>query len=97
MDRHRIKDEVIELLCNKLHALPLPSDDPDFDYEAQEFIPSITDNPLDIAEIAMDLEDAFGINFEEILPGDDGLRTIGEIIDFIEHRIADKYPAAPSS
>lgn len=91
MDRHRIREEALELLCNKLHSLPLPSEDPDFDYENQRLVPDITDNPLDIAEVAMDLEDAFGFNFDQAMPGDEGLETIGSVIAFIEHRLGEKY------
>ncbi|MFW5751148.1 MAG: hypothetical protein ACOCZK_05820 [Planctomycetota bacterium] len=91
MDRKRISEEVIELLCNKLHNLPLPGEDPDYDYEHQELVPAITDNHLDIAEITMDLEDAFSINFDEVLPGDEGMKTIGEAIDFIDGRIKEKF------
>jgi len=83
MNRKRVAEEVIELLCAKLHRLPLPQDDPNFDYERQKLVPDVTDNHLDIAEVAMDLEDAFGFNFQGQLPGDDGLETIGDVIDMI--------------
>lgn len=88
MDRKRIRDEAIEILANKLHKLPPPGDDPEFDYEGQKLRPEITDNHLDIAEVAMDLEDAFGFNFEDKLPGDEGLESIGQVIDLIESRLA---------
>jgi len=92
MDRARIKAEVIEILANKLHKLPPPPtvqhpDDEDFDYEAQTLRPEITDNHLDVAEVAMDLEDAFGFNFDDRLPGDQDLETIGKIIDYIQERV----------
>ena len=87
MDRKRIRDEVIEILCNKLHNLPPPGDDPDFDYEHQALVPDITKDPLDVAEVAMDLEDAFGVNFEEALPGDPGMETIGKVVDYLDMRI----------
>ncbi len=92
MDHKRIREEVIEILANKLHKLPAPPpswEDPedDFDYEAQALKPDITDNHLDIAEVSMDLEDAFGINFEDSLPGDAGMETIGLVVDFIEKRV----------
>jgi acyl carrier protein len=98
MDRKRIREEVIEILANKLHKLPPPppswEPEPDeegeepFDYDAQALKPDITDNHLDIAEVSMDLEDAFGINFEDALPGDAGLETIGKVIDYIEARVS---------
>ena len=91
MDHKRIREEVIEILANKLHKLPAPppswEDPDDFDYEAQALKPDITDNHLDIAEVSMDLEDAFGINFEDSLPGDAGMETIGQVVTFIETRV----------
>lgn len=85
MDRKRIAEEVVEILCNKLPALPLPVEDPDFDYEGTRLIPDITENKLDIAEVVMDLEDAFDISFSDAQPGDESLPKIGDIIDYIKH------------
>ena len=87
MDRKRISDEVIEILCHKLLALPLPGDDPDYDYTVQNLVPEITDNELDIAEVAMDLEDAFDVQFLDTLPGSEALPTIGDVINFIEEKV----------
>ena len=92
MDRKRVADEVIEILANKLHNLPPlpvhPDDEEEpFDYEAQRLIPDVTENTLDIAEVSMDLEDAFGINFDEILPGGEGMETIGNVVDHIHRRV----------
>lgn len=87
MDRKRISDEVIEILCSKLLTLPLPADDPEFDYLNQALVPEVTDNELDIAEVAMDLEDAFDIQFLDTMPGGDELPTIGAIIDFIDAKV----------
>ena len=88
MDRKRIAEEVVEILSNKLHSLPHPQDVADFgEYEHQRLVPDITKDPLDIAEVAMDLEDAFGVNFEEALPGDPGMETIGQVIDYLSQRI----------
>ncbi len=42
---------------------------------------------LDIAEIMMDLEDAFGIKVEE---DNQNLKTIGAIVTFIESKVAAK-------
>ncbi|MFW5830289.1 MAG: hypothetical protein ACOCXA_08515, partial [Planctomycetota bacterium] len=88
LDRKRIADEVIELLCAKLHTLPLPQDADDFDYESQKLTQDVTEDPLDIAEVTMDLEDAFGISFDDTQPGEKGLETIGEIIDTINDMVA---------
>jgi hypothetical protein len=89
MDKKRIRDEVVEILANKLHKLPTLADgDADgFDFLAQKLVPDITDNHLDIAEVAMDLEDAFGVNFEEVLPGGQGMETIGQVVDFLAARL----------
>lgn len=89
MDRKRIRDEVIEILAHKLHKLPplVDGDQDGFNFEAQKLIPEITDNHLDIAEVAMDIEDAFGVNFEDVLPGGEGLESIGQVIEFISNRI----------
>lgn len=92
MDRDRVHAEVIEILANKLHRLPTPPSHPEpgeepFDYAGQRLVPDITDNHLDIAEVAMDLEDAFGFNFDDRLPGGEGLETIGQLVDFIHQRV----------
>jgi acyl carrier protein len=87
MDRKRIRDEVIEILCSKLHNLPHPGEDDTVDYEHQALVPDITKDPLDIAEVAMDLEDAFGVNFDEALPGEPNMETIGKVVDYLDRRI----------
>ncbi len=89
MDSKRIRDEVIEILANKLHRLPTLADGESdgFDFAAQKLVPDITDNHLDIAEVAMDIEDAFGINFEEVLPGGQGMETIGQVIEFVAAKL----------
>ncbi len=89
MDSKRIRDEVIEILANKLHRLPtlVDGDSDGFDFAAQKLVPDITDNHLDIAEVAMDVEDAFGINFEDVLPGGQGMETIGQVIEFVASKL----------
>jgi len=94
MDRKRIHDEVVEILSLKLHGLPTLNSDKDFDYEQQKLVPDITKEPLDIAEVSMDLEDAFGFNFEEVMPGEPGMETIGKLIDFIAAKVADREARA---
>ena len=94
MDRKRIRDEVIEILCAKLHNLPQPSDEDDFEYDTQVLVPEITKDPLDIAEVSMDLEDAFGVNFEDTMPGDAGMETIGKVVDYLDNRISRREEAA---
>lgn len=94
MDRKRIREEVVEILCAKLHNLPQPSHEDDFDYENQALVPDITKDPLDIAEVSMDLEDAFGVNFEDTMPGDGGMETIGKVVDYLDERITLREAAA---
>ena len=89
MDRKRIRDEVIEILCHKLPALPLPDEDPEFDYEAQALVPDVTDNNLDIAEVVMDLEDAFDVPFDGPQPGEEGMETIGDIVDYLQTKVGE--------
>ena len=94
LSRARIRDELIELLCEKLLNLHTPHDvEPDYDYESIRLMPDITDNELDLAEVAMDIEDAFGIAFEDNhLPGGRDLETIGKIIDFIAGSLKERWP-----
>jgi acyl carrier protein len=94
MDRKRIHDEVVEILAAKLHNLPALHPDEEFDYENQKLVPDITKEPLDIAEVGMDLEDAFGINFEETMPGEADMETIGKLIDFIAGKVSDREAKA---
>ncbi len=42
---------------------------------------------LDIAEIMMDLEDAFGVKLEE--DNAEGPQTVGDIVAFIEKKVAE--------
>ncbi|MEK7414243.1 MAG: hypothetical protein AAB263_13090 [Planctomycetota bacterium] len=95
MDKKRIRDEVIEILAHKLHRLPplVDGDKEGFDFESQRLVPDITDNHLDVAEVAMDIEDAFGINFEDVLPGGAGMETIGQVIEFVGQRLDVQHPS----
>ena len=90
MDRARVVEEVIEILANKLHQLPPPANkrgvDEDFEYEEQAFA-DLTSNHLDIAEVMMDLEDAFGITFEDAVLGGKGLETVGKAVDLIHTKV----------
>ena len=94
MDKKRIRDEVIEILAHKLHRLPplVDGDKEGFDFEAQRLVPDITDNHLDVAEVAMDIEDAFGVNFEDVLPGGQGMETVGHVVDFVASRLDAQHP-----
>jgi len=87
MDRKRVADEVIEVLCHKLPQLPLPGEDPSYNYEKQRLVPDVTDNQLDVAEVQMDLEDAFDVAFVEEMPGEGSLITVGDLIDYIHDKV----------
>ena len=88
MDRARVKDEVIEVLCKKLYRLG-EINSPVADIEEKViFSDDVTKDELDIAEIVMDLEDAFGVVFTELVPGEQGLETVGEIIDHLHEQVS---------
>ena len=40
----------------------------------------------------MKIEDNFGIVFDGPEPGDDSMKTIGHVIDFVHEEIALRYP-----
>jgi acyl carrier protein len=91
MDRNRITEEAIEVFCHKLHSIPLPIDDPGFDHLQYPLLPDdVRDDKrkdtmaeLDMAELTMDLEDAFGITLVDHRLGKDDLPTIGAVIELI--------------
>jgi acyl carrier protein len=74
-----IKDKVIDIIAERL------SQDKDSITEASNVIADLGADSLDIAEIMMDLEDAFCIKVEE---DTDGLNTIGDIVKYIEEQVA---------
>ncbi len=79
----RIQEEVIEVFCRKLKRLPPMNVGEAFDFINQTIAPDITDDPLDIAELTMALEDAFGILFQEKSPGDSGFETIKDVAQYV--------------
>jgi acyl carrier protein len=101
MERARIRAEVIELISHKLYSLPpiaANGDEGGHDYDGtrirtvkgddgQVETQGLTDNPLDLHEVGMDLEDAFGVSFDDKLPGDEGLETIGDVVAHIHARV----------
>ena len=91
MDRKRVAEEIIAIMCRKLLRLPRPTEEPHFDYEGQIISPNVTRNHLDIAEVVMEIEDNFGIVFDGPEPGDDS-ETIGHVINFVHEEIALRYP-----
>ncbi len=101
MDRARIRAEVIEILAHKLYSLPpIPAngDEGGHDYDGTRIRTTktdagevehqgLTDNPLDLHEVGMDLEDAFGVSFDDKLPGDEGLETIKDVVEHVHARV----------
>ncbi len=83
MELARIREEVFEIFTEKLTRLPPLNVGDAFDFGGQVIAPDITDDPLDIAELTMALEDAFGVLFDDKVPGDSGLETIGDVVVFI--------------
>ena len=55
---------------------------------AQQLADDLGADSLDIAEIMMDLEDAFGIKLEDDQA--EGPKTVGDIISYIEGKVAEK-------
>lgn len=93
MELERVREEVIEIFADKLTRLPPMSVGDRFDFNNQAIAPDITDDPLDIAELTMALEDAFGILFEDKVPGDSGMETISDVVAFI-HEEMNKPPVS---
>jgi acyl carrier protein len=73
-----IRNKVIDIIADRL------SRDKATITEASNVIADLGADSLDIAEIMMDLEDAFGVKLEE----DQDLKTIGDIIKYIEGKVA---------
>ena len=92
MDRNRVAEEIIAIMCRKLLRLPRPTEEPHFDYEGQIISPNVTRNHLDIAEVVMEIEDNFGIVFDGPEPGDDSMKTIGHVIDFVHDEMVRRFP-----
>jgi acyl carrier protein len=75
-----VRNKVIEIIADRL------SRDKATITEASNVIADLGADSLDIAEIMMDLEDAFGVKLEE----DQDLKTIGDIVKYIEGKVAAK-------
>ncbi|MBA2482781.1 MAG: acyl carrier protein [Planctomycetes bacterium] len=73
-----IRNKVIEIIADRL------SRDKATITEASNVVADLGADSLDIAEIMMDLEDAFGVKLEE----DQDLKTIGDIVKYIEGKVA---------
>lgn len=77
-----VKTKVIEIIAERL------SKDSGGITEQSNVVADLGADSLDIAEIMMDLEDAFGIKLEDDQA--EGPQTVGDIITFIESKVADK-------
>jgi len=76
-----IRNKVIDIIAERLS-----SKDKDSITDESNVIADLGADSLDIAEIMMDLEDVFGIKLEE---DNDSLKTIGDIVAFIEGKVAE--------
>jgi acyl carrier protein len=76
-----IRNKVIDIIAERLS-----SKDKDSITDESNVIADLGADSLDIAEIMMDLEDVFGIKLEE---DNDSLKTIGDIVSFIEEKVAE--------
>lgn len=76
-----IKNKIIEIIAERL------SKDKDGINENSNVIADLGADSLDIAEIMMDLEDAFGIKLEDDQA--EGPKTVGDIINYIEQKVAE--------
>ena len=75
-----IRTQVIDIIADRL------SKDKATITDASNIITDLGADSLDIAEVMMDLEDKFGIKLQE----DKELKTIGELIGYIESKVAAK-------
>jgi len=66
--------------------------EPDGITRDSSFIKDLKADSLDIAELMMDLEDAFGIKFpwHADIGGDEAFQTVGNVISYIEKEMAKK-------
>jgi len=74
-----VRAKVIDIIAERL------SQDKEKITDESNVIADLGADSLDIAEIMMDMEDAFGIKLEE---ENDDLKTIGDIVKYIEGKVA---------
>jgi acyl carrier protein len=75
-----VRNKVIEIIAERL------SKEKSIITDSSNVIADLGADSLDIAEIMMDLEDQFGVKLEE----DQDLKTIGDIVKYIEGKVAAK-------
>ncbi|MFW5858477.1 MAG: acyl carrier protein [Planctomycetota bacterium] len=76
-----IADKVIDIIAERLDK------EKDAVKPESNVIADLGADSLDIAEIMMDLEDAFGVKLED--DNAEGPQTVGDIIKFIEQKVAE--------
>ncbi len=75
-----IKTKVIDIIADRL------SRDKATITEASNIVADLGADSLDIAEIMMDLEDAFGVKLDD----DQEVKTIGDVVKVIADKVAKK-------
>jgi acyl carrier protein len=75
-----IRTKVIDIIADRL------SKDKATITDQSNVVADLNADSLDIAEIMMDLEDAFGVKLEE----DQDLKTIGDIVGYITKKVGEK-------
>ena len=75
-----IRTKVIDIIADRL------SKDKATITDASNVVADLGADSLDIAEIMMDLEDAFGVKLDD----EQEVKTIGDIVGFIEKQVAAK-------
>lgn len=74
MTQDEIKEKVIDIVVEQMQV------NRDQVTDAAAFIDDLGADSLDIAELVMEFEDAFGINIPD---NEDSLRTVGDAVKFI--------------
>jgi len=80
MTRDEIKDQVIEITCEKLKV------DRSKVAEATSFVDDLGADSLDLADLVMDFEDEFDVE----IPEDElaNIKTVGDAVSFVEKKKA---------
>ena len=79
MTRDEIRDKVIEITCENQKV------DRSKVAEATSFVDDLGADSLDLADLVMDFEDEFDV---EIPEDEQGIKTVGDAISFVEKKKA---------
>ena len=74
MTKNEIREKVIDIVVEQMQVKREQVTD------TAAFIDDLGADSLDIAELVMEFEDAFGINIPD---NEEGLKTVGNAVDFI--------------